>query len=88
MRYLRGSESGETLHIGKLIGHAGTVTLPPTKSRKGKVRIETSGQSVELLALLHQDSEQDELHPGDRVFILALEKDVVRIDRADFLDQN
>jgi hypothetical protein len=86
MRYLRGSESGEALHISSLIGHAGRVTLPPSKTRKGKVRIETAGQSVELLALLHEDSVAEELHAGDRVFILALEKDVVLVDRGDFLD--
>ncbi len=87
MRYLRGSESGEALHIRSLIGHAGRVTLPPTKTRKGKVRIETAGQSIELLALLHEDSTVDDLHVGDRVFILALNEDVVLIDRGDFLEE-
>lgn len=87
MRYLRGSESGEALHISRLIGHAGRVTLPPSKTRRGKVRIEMAGQSVELLALLHADSAQEELRMGDRVFILALEKDVVLVDRGDFLDE-
>ncbi|MDT8325700.1 MAG: hypothetical protein RRA94_16415 [Bacteroidota bacterium] len=87
MRYLRGSESGEALHISKLIGHAGRVTLPPSKTRKGKVRIERAGQSVELLALLHEDSTQEELRVNDRVFILALQKDVVLVDRGDFLDE-
>jgi len=86
MRYLRSSESGQALHIGQLIGHAGTVVIPPTKSRRGKIRIVRSGQVVELLALLHESSEAEELRPGDQVFVLTLEKDVVLVDKADFLD--
>jgi hypothetical protein len=88
MKYLRGSESGQALHIGELIGHAGTVVIPPTKVRRGKIRITRSGQVVELLALLHESSEADELRPGDQVFVLTLEKDVVLVDKADFLDNS
>lgn len=85
MRYLRGSESGQALHVATLIGHSATVSLPPTKERKGKVRVVTSGQIVEMLALLHEDSEAEELRPNEQVFIVAMDKDVAYVDRADFL---
>ncbi|MCB2203902.1 hypothetical protein KQI65_04080 [bacterium] len=87
MRYLKGSESGDALHIASLIGHVAVVTLPVTKFRRGKVRVEAAGQIVELLSLLHESSEADEVRPGDRVFILALEKDVVLVDKGDFLEE-
>ncbi|MBN1446312.1 MAG: hypothetical protein JXA28_00155 [Bacteroidetes bacterium] len=84
MKYLRGSESGESLHVTQLIGHKGTVTLPPTKTRKGKVRIVAVGNVIELIALLHEDSQEEELHFGDPIFILSIEKDVAVVDKADF----
>ncbi|MBE0644021.1 MAG: hypothetical protein IH600_08065 [Bacteroidetes bacterium] len=88
MRYLRGSESGQALHVSTLIGHAATVALPPTKERKGKVRIVVGGQIVEMLALLHEDSEAEEVRPNEHVFIVAIDKDVAYVDRGDFLDND
>lgn len=84
MKYLRGSESGQAVHVHQLIGHKGTVSLPPTKTRKGKVRIVTGGNVIELIALLHEDSEAEELGCGEPIFILSLDKDVAYVDRADF----
>lgn len=86
MRYLRSSESGQVLHVATLLGHQATVALPPTKVRKGKVRVMTGGQIIEMLALLHEDSEADEMRQGERVFIVAIDKNVAFVDRADFLD--
>jgi membrane protein implicated in regulation of membrane protease activity len=86
MRYLRGSESGESLHVASLLGHPATVVLPPTKERKGKVRITISGHRVEMLALLHADAAADDLRAGERVFIVAIDRDVAHVDRADFID--
>ncbi len=85
MRYLRSSESGQALHVATLIGHPARVSLPPTKERKGKIRVVTSGQIVEMLALLHEDSEAEELAPNEDVFIVAMDRDVAYVDRADFL---
>lgn len=84
MRYLRGSESGETVHVHQLIGHKGTVSLPPTKTRKGKVRIVTGGNVIELIALVHEDSAVEEIAYGEEIFILGLEMDVAYVDHADF----
>ncbi|MBR9978314.1 MAG: hypothetical protein KFH87_09515 [Bacteroidetes bacterium] len=86
MRYLRGSESGEVLHVATLVGHPAVVTLPPTKLRKGKVRVTHAGQVVELLALLHEDSESERIQPADRVFIVAISENIAYVDRADFLE--
>ncbi len=84
MKYLRGSESGQALQLQDLIGHTGKVTLPPTKERKGKILISTARENIELIALQHADSQAGELRPGDQVFILRVERDLVYIDQADF----
>ncbi|MFZ1729894.1 MAG: hypothetical protein WBQ23_12945 [Bacteroidota bacterium] len=85
MRYLRTSESGHSLHVMSLLGYQATVAIPPTKKRKGKVRVATSGQIVEMLALVHDDSESEELRQGAQVFIVAIDKDVAYVDRGDFM---
>ena len=84
MRYLRGSESGQAVHVHQLIGHKGAVSLPPSKTRKGKVRIVTGGNVIELIALVHEDAPDEEIPYGEEIFILSLEKDVAYVDRADF----
>jgi len=84
MRYLRGSESGQTVHVHQLIGHKGPVSLPPSKTRKGKVRIVAAGNVIELIALVHEDSPEEEIPYGEAIFILSLEGDVAYVDRADF----
>jgi hypothetical protein len=86
MRYLRSSESGQVLHVATLLGHQAIVSLPPTKERKGKVRVAAGGQIIEMLALLHEDSEVDEIRQGELVFIVAFDKEVAFVDRGDFLE--
>ncbi|MBR9974739.1 MAG: hypothetical protein KFF77_04105 [Bacteroidetes bacterium] len=88
MRYLRTSESGEGMHVSALLGHPATVVLPPTKVYKGKVRVTIAGQRVLMLALLHADADDEApvLRPGDRVFVVAIDRDVAHVDRGDFLD--
>ena len=85
MKYLRGSESGEALQLTDLIGHTGKVTLPPAKDRKGKILVSTARENIELIAVQHPDSEVEQLRPGDEVFILHVEKNIVFVDRADFV---
>ena len=89
MRYLRSSESGEGLHVASLLGHPATVVLPPAKDHKGKIRVTVSGQRVLMLALLHPDADDEapELRPGQKVFIVAIDRDVAFVDRGDFLDE-
>lgn len=88
MRYLRSSESGESLHVSSLLGHQATIVFPPTKERKGKVRVTIAGQRVEMIALLHADAdpEAEALRPGEHVFIVAIDRSVAFVDRGDFLD--
>lgn len=88
MRYLRSSESGEGMHVSALLGHQATVVLPPTKERKGKVRVTIAGHRVEMVALLHADAdpEAEALRQGEHVFIVAIDRDVAFVDRGDFLD--
>ena len=88
MRYLRGSESGEGMHVAALLGHPATVVLPPTKQHKGKIHVTIAGQRVLMLALLHADADDEatELRPGEHVFVVAIDRDVAYVDRGDFLD--
>ncbi|HOJ03241.1 MAG TPA: hypothetical protein PK916_04485 [Bacteroidota bacterium] len=87
MRYLKSSESGEAVHERSLIGHVGTVSLAPTKERKGKVRVSMNGQWMEMLALVHPDSARDEYRFGEHVLILDVEHNVAQVDEAPFADE-
>ena len=48
------------------------------------MRIVAVGNVIELIALLHEDSQEEELRFGDPIFILSIEKNVAIVDKADF----
>ncbi|MCZ7555158.1 MAG: hypothetical protein M5R41_01980 [Bacteroidia bacterium] len=85
MRYLKDTESGQSLHERDLVGHVGVITLPPTKERKGKIRVTIGGQTLELLAIIHADSTREEFRYAEQVLILEFEHNIAEIDEADFL---
>jgi membrane protein implicated in regulation of membrane protease activity len=85
MRYLKDTESGQSLHERDLVGHVGVVTLPPTKERKGKIRVSIGGQTLEFLAIVQADSAREEFRFGEQALILEFEHNVAEIDVADFL---
>jgi membrane protein implicated in regulation of membrane protease activity len=87
MRYLKDTESGQSLHEHDLVGHVGVVTLPPTKQRKGKIRVTIGGQTLELLAIVQEDSVREEFRFGEHALILEFEKNIAEIDEADFIEE-
>lgn len=86
MSYLKASESGQGFHERDFVGHVGTIALATTKEQKGKVRLSTGGQVIELLAQVHPDSEREAFRYGEHVLILDIEKNIALIDEADFAE--
>lgn len=88
MSYLKASESGQGFHERDFVGHVGTIALATSKEQKGKVRLSTGGQVIELLAQVHPDSERQAFRYGEHVLILDIEKNIALIDEADFADDS
>jgi hypothetical protein len=84
MRYLKESESGQSIHAREFIGHIATVTLPPARNRFGKIRLTVGAHTIEFTAVVHPECRTDEFRTGDRVLILDMEKNVACIDEAEF----
>jgi len=87
MKYLKSSESGQALHVRDLIGHVAVVSLPPTRSGRGKIRVRAGDRFVELLALVHPDSRHEQLPYGARVFVLDIERNTAFVDAVDEMDE-
>lgn len=83
MNYLKKSESGKTKEYTELIGSKGIVTLPFSKDRKGKILIETSGSTIEIIAKLSSISKIEEIRKGDKILLIEFDDNIAIVDKYD-----
>lgn len=83
MRYIRNSDSGESISIKSLKGRVGKVVLPATKIKRGKVLMNTSSGTIELTALVSEISDDDEMKIGDEVLVIDFSDNVAIITKSD-----
>lgn len=72
MKYLKKSESGQSINIYNLIGQKGIVTLPLYKGTKGKIQVFVQGQTFEIPAVLSENADYDTLKVKDEVLIIEI----------------
>jgi len=84
VKYLTNSESGEAVNIFNLKGRKGVVIIPAGKERKGRMRIEASGNMLDLIALVSDVSSQDCFAPGEEALIIDVKDNTVYIVPVDF----
>jgi membrane protein implicated in regulation of membrane protease activity len=70
MKYLKQSESGETINISDLKGRKAKVLVGMSKSRKGTIQVELGSSTLKLIARVSDVSEEDAFKPGDEVLII------------------
>jgi membrane protein implicated in regulation of membrane protease activity len=70
MKYIKNSDSGESVSIRSLTGRVGKVVLPASKIKRGKVLISTSSGTIELTALVSEASDEDEMKIGETILVI------------------
>lgn len=70
MKYLKKSESGQSISLYNLIGSKGTVTIPIKKNSIGKINVIVQGQIIEIPAKLSETSESEEIKPKEEILII------------------
>jgi membrane protein implicated in regulation of membrane protease activity len=83
MRYLRNTESGESLNIFDLNGREAKVSIDISKSRKGKIVVESGGSSMELTAMLSDNATEESIHKGEKVIIIEVNKETAIVVKSD-----
>jgi hypothetical protein len=83
MKYLRNNESGESLNIFDLNGKEAKVSIGISKSRKGKIVVESGGSSLELTALLSENADEEFIPKGKKVLIIEINKETAFVVKSD-----
>lgn len=83
MRYLRGSETGQALHLAETTGRTGTVVVGISRSAKGKIRILNAGSSTTMLAAVHDTAAADQFAVGEKVVVVRVIQNVAWVVESD-----
>lgn len=84
VKYLKNSETGEAVDVFNLKGRVGKVILPASKQKKGKIRMEVSGNTIDLIIKVSDVSEKEEFSPGEDALVLDIKDNTVYIIPVDF----
>lgn len=84
MKYLKSSESGESINLKDLVGKQALVTLNVSKDTKGKIQTQCKGQNIELAAQIDESSEIDTFKMRECVLITDIRNNIAYIVSADF----
>ncbi len=84
LKYLKSSESGEAVDVFNLKGRTGKIILPATKQKKGKMRLEAAGNTIDLIVKVSEVSEKEEFMPGEEAIIVDITNNTVYIIPVDF----
>lgn len=76
-RAIKRSEISSMTGISEAVGRTGRVLISVGPTKKGQIRVELKGQSVDLLAM----AEEEELARGEAILIESIEGNVARVSR-------
>lgn len=83
LKYLKANESGEAVNIFDLKGKPAKVAMHISKTNKGKVSVQVSGQTVQLVAIASEIAQKDEFFTGEDVLIIEVKNDIVYVIESD-----
>ena len=84
MKYLKSSESGESLNLYDLKGKQAIVTININKNSKGKIQTQCKGQTIELIAMIDDSSDKEFFKTRDKVLITDIKNNIAFIIEIDF----
>ncbi|MCA9743548.1 MAG: hypothetical protein H6695_07905 [Deferribacteres bacterium] len=85
MSYLRDSEVSGTMDLRDLEGQSAKVVVNLTKSKRGKISVNSRDRIFQLLALVADEASKDAFQFGDSVTIIRVESNVVYVAEPDFI---
>lgn len=85
MAYLKQSEVGGSVNMHDLEGLAAKVTVDVTKSRRGKVTVNSKDRIFQLLALAAEEASRNHFKFGDSVIIMRIEDNTAFVVESEFI---
>jgi hypothetical protein len=83
--YLKATESTTTTNLQELVGYNARVLVGLTKSRPGKITINTRNQKLQVLAIIAEDAATEAFGPGDDVLIIRIHHGMAHVAEEAFI---
>lgn len=87
MAYLKKTEVGQLHSLNELEGSKGRVLIEITRTNRGKISIVTGDRTLQVLALVADESSTEEFRIGEIVTIVRIENGIACVAEADFVDE-
>ena len=84
--FLRRTEVGELSYLNRLEGSKARVLVDVSRERRGKVLVEAGGNTVQLLALVAEESIRDAYSCGDCVTIIHIKDGIAHVAEDTFIN--
>jgi len=83
--YLQRTESGRVLNLRDIEGSKATVVVGFSRGRRGKIRVATTEQFLQLLATVAEESKKSEFAAGDVVTVVRMDDDLAQVSEESFI---
>lgn len=85
LAYLKRTESGGVMSLHDIEGSKATVIVGLSRGKRGKIRVATTEQFLQLLATVAEESKRSEFAAGDVVTIVRVENDLAQVSEESFI---
>jgi hypothetical protein len=85
LAYLKRTESGRVLNLRDIEGLKATVIVGVARGKRGKIRVATTEQFLQLLATVADESKRAEFSAGDVVTVVRVEDDLAQVSEENFI---
>lgn len=84
MKYLKSSESGQSVNVFNLRGKTAKVSLRIGRKKQGKIIVATGDNTLEMFAKISDASDYEEFKSGEDVLIIEVKNNLAYVVKADF----
>jgi len=85
LAYLKQTESGQIRNLRDIEGSKATVIVGLSRGKRGKIRVATTEQFLQLLATVAEESKKSDFVPGETVTVVRVEKDLAQVSEESFI---
>ncbi|HQV31807.1 MAG TPA: DUF1449 family protein [Calditrichia bacterium] len=85
LNYLLGSQVGETTSVDSLVGHKAIVLIDIARGQRGKIRLDSQGQTLQLLADLSDTAGKEHFSVGDEVLIVEVARQIALVAEENYI---
>lgn len=85
LNYLLGSQVGEATQINSLVGQKARVVIDVSRENRGKIRLDSQGQTIQLLADISETAAKDHFEAGEHVLVVEVDHQIALVAEENYI---